>query len=131
MSAVVAASIILSVGAAVPPLSASAKESVGNGLILSEDSIAIAEGASATFTAVLAGDADASRLAVVVADPGVVNITPVAYRCQRRCLSSDLRHRRLHARCRLPHGQSRSRGVCIGQRLAAGDADSIKIRYKS
>ena len=70
MSAVVAASIILSVGAAVPPLSASAKESVGNGLILSEDSIAIAEGASATFTAVLAGDADASRLAVVVADPG-------------------------------------------------------------
>lgn len=74
MSAVVAASIILSVGAAVPPLSASAKESVGNGLILSEDSIAIAEGASATFTAVLAGDADASRLAVVVAEIGRAHV---------------------------------------------------------
>ncbi|MCI8265456.1 MAG: hypothetical protein HFH79_05370 [Lachnospiraceae bacterium] len=79
MSAVMAAAMILSVGTAAPSLSVSAKESVGNGLILSEDSIVIAEGASATFTAVLAGDADASRLAVVAADPGVVNITPVAY----------------------------------------------------
>ena len=46
--------MILSVGTAAPSLSVSAKESVGNGLILSEDSIVIAEGASATFTAVLA-----------------------------------------------------------------------------
>lgn len=79
MSAVVAAAIILSVGAAAPPLTVSAKESIGNGLILSEDSIAVAEGTSATFTAVLAGDADASRLAVVATDPSIVNITPVAY----------------------------------------------------
>ncbi len=43
MSAVVAAAMILSVGTAAPSLSVSAKESVGNGLILSEDSIVIAE----------------------------------------------------------------------------------------
>ena len=119
-----AAAMILSVGTAAPSLSVSAKESVGNGLILSEDSIVIAEGASATFTAVLAGDADASRLAVVAADPGVVNITPVAY------AANAAAYQVTYCRCRLSPGQSRSRGICNGQRLTAGDAASGKIWHK-
>lgn len=57
----------------------SAKESIGNGLILSEDSIAVAKDGSATFTAMLAEGFDASRLACIVADPDVVTITPIAY----------------------------------------------------
>lgn len=64
---------------AAPALSASAKESVGNGLILSTDSITIVDGAAATFTAVLGEGFDASRLACVVADPNVATITPIAY----------------------------------------------------
>ena len=64
---------------AAPALSASAKESVGNGLILSTDSITIVDGAAATFTAVLGEGFDASRLACVVADPSVATITPIAY----------------------------------------------------
>ncbi len=64
---------------AAPALSASAKESVGNGLILSTDSITIVDGAAATFTAVLGEGFDASRLACVVADPSVATITPIAH----------------------------------------------------
>lgn len=63
----------------VTTLSVSAKESIGNGLILSTDSITVTEGASATFTALLGEGFDASRLACVVANPDVVTITPVAY----------------------------------------------------
>ena len=57
---------------AAPALSASAKESVGNGLILSTDSITIVDGAAATFTAVLGEGFDASRLACVVDRKSVV-----------------------------------------------------------
>lgn len=69
----------LTAASAAPALSASAKESIGNGLILSTDTITIVDGASATFTAVLGEGLDASRLACVVADPTVVSITPIAY----------------------------------------------------
>lgn len=69
----------LSMMSAVPALSASAKESIGNGLVLSTDSITIMENAPATFTAVLGDGADASKLACVVADPAVATITPIAY----------------------------------------------------
>lgn len=68
----------LSVTAAIPALSATAKESIGNGIILSTDSITVAEGALASFTAVLEERSDASRLACVVADPDVVTILPIA-----------------------------------------------------
>lgn len=71
--------IALSALSAAPALSASAKESVGNGLILSTDSITIVDGAAATFTAILGEGFDASRLACVVADPSVATITPIAY----------------------------------------------------
>ena len=76
-----ACSILIFVIAAsvIPPQSVSAKESIGNGIILSTDSITLTDGASATFTAVLGDGADASRLACVVADPNVAAITPVAY----------------------------------------------------
>lgn len=69
----------LSAVSAAPALSASAQESVGNGLILSADTITLTEGASETFTAVLAEGFDASRLACVVADPNVATVAPVAY----------------------------------------------------
>lgn len=68
-----------SVISAIPALPADAKESSGNGLLLSTDNITIVDGASATFTAVLGEGSDASRLACVVADPNVATITPVTY----------------------------------------------------
>lgn len=64
---------------AAPALSASAKESVGNGLILSTDMITITEGASDTFTAVLPDGFDASKLACVVANPEIATIYPVTF----------------------------------------------------
>ncbi len=76
---ILACAMTLSVASSFPALSASAQESIGNGLILSTDSIQITEGASATFTAVLGEGADASRLDCIVADPTVVTITPTAY----------------------------------------------------
>lgn len=71
--------LALSVMSAAPALPAAAKESVGNGLILSTDSITIPAGTSASFTAVLGDGLDASRLACVVADPNVATVTPIAY----------------------------------------------------
>lgn len=71
--------ITLSAGSVIPAVSVSAKESIGNGLILSTDSITVAEGGSETFTAMLAEGFDASRLACIVADPDVVTLTPIAY----------------------------------------------------
>lgn len=56
-----------------------AKESIGNGVILSTDSLTITEGAVATFTAVMPEGFDASRLACVVADPNVATAVPIAY----------------------------------------------------
>ncbi|MBO5031403.1 MAG: hypothetical protein J6D08_05880 [Lachnospiraceae bacterium] len=74
-----AGAITLSAAAVSPALSVSAKESIGNGVILSTDSITLTEGGSDTFTAVLPDGLDASRLAYVVADPEVAAVTPVAY----------------------------------------------------
>ncbi|MDE5696063.1 MAG: hypothetical protein K2I96_01425 [Lachnospiraceae bacterium] len=71
--------ITLSVISAAPALPVSAKESPGNGLTLSTDSITITAGTSATFTAVLGDGFDASQLACVVADPNVATITPITY----------------------------------------------------
>lgn len=56
-----------------------AKESIGNGLVLSTDSVTITPGTVATFTAVLGEGFDASRLACIVADPEAAVVTPVAY----------------------------------------------------
>lgn len=67
------------VSASLPSLTVSAAQSIGNGVLLSTDAITIAEGGTASFTAVLGEGADASRLACVVADPSVVSITPTAY----------------------------------------------------
>ena len=71
--------ITLSAVSASPVLSVSAQESIGNGLILSMDSITLTEGASTTFTAMLGEGFDASRLDCIVADPAVASITPAAY----------------------------------------------------
>ncbi|MDE7031186.1 MAG: hypothetical protein K2P63_14670 [Lachnospiraceae bacterium] len=71
--------ITLSAVSASPVLSVSAQESIGNGLILSTDSITLTEGASTTFTAMLGEGFDASRLDCIVADPAVASITPAAY----------------------------------------------------
>lgn len=69
----------ITVISAAPALSVSAEESIGNGLILSTDTITLADGGTATFTAVLGEGFDASKLVCVVADPDVVTITPVTY----------------------------------------------------
>ena len=71
--------LTLSTAYAAPALDASAKESIGNGLILSTDNILVTEGSFTTFTASLGGGFDASRLAVVVADPDIVAIIPTTY----------------------------------------------------
>ncbi len=57
----------------------SAKELIGNGLILSTDTIAVAKGTVETFTASLGEEYDASRLTCIVANPEVASITPIAY----------------------------------------------------
>lgn len=71
--------IILSVLCVIPVKDSSAKESIGNGLILSTDTVTVTTDTAATFTAALGQGFDASRLACIVADPNVVSITPVAY----------------------------------------------------
>ena len=71
--------IALSVVSITPMISVSAKESIGNGLILSVDSIIVMPNTPAAFTATLGEGFDASRLACVVADPNVAVITPAAY----------------------------------------------------
>lgn len=58
------------------PITASAKESIGNGLILSDDVIALAEGGSAILTAALPEGFDASGLTCVSADPAVATAAP-------------------------------------------------------
>lgn len=66
---------VVSVSLSVPVLPVSAKESIGNGLILSTDTITITENGTAAFTALMAEGFDASRLGCVVADPAVANVT--------------------------------------------------------
>lgn len=73
------ATIAFSAALAFPSQTALAKENVGNGVILSTDVITVTEGGTATFTALLPEGLDASRLACVVANPGAVSVTPVAY----------------------------------------------------
>ena len=67
---------VVSVSFTVPVLPVFAKESIGNGLILSTDMITITENGTAAFTALMAEGFDASRLACVVADPAGANVTP-------------------------------------------------------
>lgn len=77
--AVLSAAFMISAVSAIPTVQASAKESVGNGVILSEDAIVLSENGTATFTAALGEGFDASRLACIVADPNVATVTPIAY----------------------------------------------------
>lgn len=70
--------LIVSAISVVPHAEASAKESIGNGVILSEDAIVLPENGTATFTAALGEGFDASRLTCIVADPNVATVTPVA-----------------------------------------------------
>ena len=58
-------------------ITASAKESIGNGLILSDDAITLTEGTSAVLVAAMQEGFDASRLACVSENPEVATITPV------------------------------------------------------
>lgn len=76
---IIAFAFAFSVTCVSPVQPVSAKESIGNGLILSTDSITLTEGSSEAFTAVLDEGFDASRLDCVVADPDVAAITPIAY----------------------------------------------------
>lgn len=66
---------MLTISLSVSVLPVSAKESVGNGLILSTDLITITENDTTTFTALMAEGFDASRLACVVADPTIANVS--------------------------------------------------------
>lgn len=77
--AALSAALVSSVISVVPAAEALAKESVGNGVILSEDAITLSENGVATFTAALGEGFDASRLTCVVADPNVATVTPIAY----------------------------------------------------
>lgn len=77
--AALSAALVSSVISVVPAAEAFAKESVGNGVILSEDAITLSENGVATFTAALGEGFDASRLTCVVADPNVATVTPIAY----------------------------------------------------
>lgn len=60
------------------PITVSAKESIGNGLILSDDTLTLTEGASAIIAAAMENGFDASGLSCVSADPNVATVTPVA-----------------------------------------------------
>lgn len=77
--AALSAAIMTSVISTVPVAEVSAAESIGNGIILSTDTITLAENSTATFTAALSNGFDASRLTCIVADPNVAAVTPVAY----------------------------------------------------
>lgn len=77
--AALSAAFMVSAISAMPAVKSFAKESVGNGVILSEDAITLSENGTATFTAALGEGFDASRLTCVVANPSVATVTPVAY----------------------------------------------------
>lgn len=77
--AALSAALISSVLGTVPASNVSAKESIGNGVILSEDTIVLSENGTATFTAALGEGFDASRLTCIVADPNVATVTPIAF----------------------------------------------------
>lgn len=77
--AILSAALIISALSVVPSAEACAKESVGNGIILSEDAVVLSENGTATFTAALGEGFDASRLTCIVADPNVATVTPIAY----------------------------------------------------
>lgn len=77
--AILSAALIISALSVLPSAEACAKESVGNGIILSEDAVVLSENGTATFTAALGEGFDASRLTCIVADPNVATVTPIAY----------------------------------------------------
>ncbi|MCM1184843.1 MAG: pilus assembly protein N-terminal domain-containing protein [Roseburia sp.] len=59
------------------PAAASAKESIGNGLILSDDTLTLTEGGSVILTAAMQEGFDASALSCVCADPAIAAVTPI------------------------------------------------------
>ena len=75
---ILSAALAVSAASAIPSAKVHAKASVGNGIILSEDVIALPKNSSATFTAALGEGFDASRLACVVADPNVASAALIA-----------------------------------------------------
>ncbi len=58
-------------------MTASAAESVGNGVVLSNDVISVTQNTSTVLVATLAEGADASRLTCISANPEVATVTPV------------------------------------------------------
>ena len=58
-------------------ITVSAKETIGNGVILSTDMLTVTEGASAILVAAMQEGFDASKLACISANPNVATITPV------------------------------------------------------
>ncbi|MBQ6787912.1 MAG: hypothetical protein IJO85_09325 [Lachnospiraceae bacterium] len=58
-------------------ITASAKESIGNGLILSNDVVTLTENSSTVLVATMQDGFDASRLACVSANPEIATVTPV------------------------------------------------------
>lgn len=58
-------------------MTASAKESIGSGLILSNDVMTLTEGSTSILVATMEEGFDASRLACVSANPDVATVTPV------------------------------------------------------
>lgn len=77
--AILSAALTTTLLSAAPSAEVFAKESVGNGIILSEDTVVLSENGTATFTAALGEGFDASRLTCVVADPNVATVTPIAF----------------------------------------------------
>lgn len=73
ISAILVLTLTLSLG-----ITVSAKESIGNGLILSADTLTLTEGSSATLVAAMGEGFDASRLTCVSSNPEVATVTPVA-----------------------------------------------------
>lgn len=92
VSSILACAIALSVISAIPAPYVLAKESIGNGLILSTDNITITADTPTTFTAVLEEGLDASGLACVVADPDVVSITPIAFAANAAAYQVDYKN---------------------------------------
>lgn len=79
LCSILTAALTLSAVSAAPATSVCAKEGTGSGLVLSADTLTVPDGAVTTFTAILEEGADASRLDCIVADPGIVTVTPTAY----------------------------------------------------
>lgn len=79
MSFALACTLALATAVLIPSLTVSANQSIGNGLILSADSVTVTENSAASFTAAIGEGLDASRLTCIVADANIASVTPIAY----------------------------------------------------